>query len=331
VTTRDTGTGILGFGGYVPERIMSNDDWAVLVDTSDEWITTRTGIKRRRFAADDESTLDLAEHAAGRALADAGLSAGDIDEIIVATDTPEVYTPDTASLLQSRLGARNVPTYDLGGSGCAGFVQGLDVARSRIHFEPKRVLVVGVELISRLISWKERETCVLFGDAAGAVVMGPGERQAGLLDVVAGTDGSKAGILTLTTGGTRHPFNEEALASGAHQHLEMNGREVFKEAVHRMSSAVFDVLSRIGRAVSDVALVIPHQANKRIIDAVGRKMGVDPSKVYVNIEEYGNTGSASVPLALWEARSTGAIKDGDLVVLTAFGAGFHWAAAALQF
>lgn len=325
------GTGILGFGGYVPEKIMTNDDWAKLVDTTDEWITSRTGIKRRRFAADDEATLDLAAFAAERALNDAGLDPGDLDEIVVATDTPELYTPDTAALLQDRLGCTSIPTYDLGGSGCAGFVQALDVARARIHFESKRVLVVGVELISRLISWKERETCVLFGDAAGAVIMGPGVSKALVLDVVSGTDGSKAGILTLSTGGTRHPFNAEALAAGAHTHLTMDGAEVFREAVRRMSAAVNDVVGRLGLSVSDVAMVIPHQANKRIIDAVRKRLGVSEDKVYVNIEEYGNTGSASVPLALWEAHETGKIKEGDLVVLTAFGAGFHWAAAALQF
>ena len=326
-----TVTGLLGFGGYVPERVMTNDDWAQLVDTTDEWITVRTGIKRRRFAADGESTLDLAAAAAERALVDAGMTADDVDEIIVATDTPEVYTPDTASLLQHRLGCRTIPTYDLGGSGCAGFVQAVDVARSRIHFEPKRIVVVGVELISRLISWSDRATCVLFGDAAGAVVMGPGSGEAVVLDVLTGTDGSKADILTLQTGGTRHPFTAEAAMAGAHQRLDMNGREVFREAVHRMSSTVDALLTRLGRSIDDVALVIPHQANKRIIDAVAQRAGVEPERVYVNVHEYGNTGSASVPFALWEARRNGAIAPGDLVVLTAFGAGFHWAAAALQF
>ena len=210
-------------------------------------------------------------------------------------------------------------------------MQALDIARARIHFEPKRVLVVGVELISRLMSWEDRATCVLFGDGAGAVVMGPGEPKAALLDVVSGTDGSKAGILTLSTGGTRHPFNAEALATGAHDHLTMDGAEVFREAVRRMSAAVVEVAERVGRTVDDIALVVPHQANKRIIDAVRRKLGVAESRVFVNIHEYGNTGSASVPLALWEAQESGAIGEGDLVVLTAFGAGFHWAAAALQF
>ncbi len=322
---------ILGFGGYAPAQVMTNDDWAKLVDTSDEWITTRTGIKRRHVAAPDETTLDMAAVAAERALADAGLTAADLDEIIVATDTPEVYTPDTASFLQHRLSAPEVPAYDLGGSGCAGFVQALDVARARIHLNPKRVLVVGVELITRLVSWKDRATAVLFGDGAGAVVLGPENGTARLLDVVAGTDGSKTDILTLPVGGSRYPFSAETAATGEHQHLIMHGGEVFKEAVRRMTQAVRDVLERVGRTAADVALVIPHQANKRIIDAVRKRLEVDEDQVYVNIQEYGNTGSASVPLALWEARRHGKIAEGDLVVLTAFGAGFHWAAAALQF
>lgn len=323
--------GILGFGGYAPAQVMTNDDWAQLVDTTDEWITTRTGIKRRHIAASDETTLDLAAVAAERALEDAGLSPSDIDEIIVATDTPEVYTPDTASFLQDRLGTPEVPAYDLGGSGCAGFVQAIDVARARIHLHPKRVLVVGVELITRLVSWKDRATAVLFGDAAGAVVMGPDDGKAKVLDVVSGTDGSKTEILTLLVGGTRYPFGPAVAETEEHQHLIMHGQEVFKEAVRRMTQAVRDVLERVGRTAADVALVIPHQANKRIIDAVRRRLEVDEDRVYVNIEEYGNTGSASVPLALWEAKEEGKIAEGDLVVLTAFGAGFHWAAAALQF
>ena len=322
---------ILGFGGYVPERVMTNDDWAQLIDTSDEWITQRTGIRERRVAAEDESTLDLAAVASERALEDAGLGPADIDEIILATDTPEVRLPDTASYLQHRMGIGEVPAFDLGGSGCAGFVQGLDVARAQIHFEPKRVLVVGVELITRLIDWTERSTAVLFGDAAGAVVLGPGEDTPRLLDVVAGTDGSQTEILTLSSGGTRYPFNQKALDNSEHNHLTMDGKEVFKNAVRRMSAAVEEVVERVGATLEDVALVIPHQANKRIIDAVTRKLGGTPEQVYINIDRYGNTGSASVPLALWEAKETGRINGGDLVVLTAFGAGFHWAAAAIQF
>lgn len=324
-------THILGFGGYVPERVVTNDDWARVLDTSDEWITQRTGIKRRRYAAPDESTMTLATEAAAVALKDADLTPDEIDEIVLATDTPEMMTPDTAALVQDRLGCRNIATYDLGGSGCAGFVQALDVARSRIIVDPKRILVIGVELISRMISQEDRSTAVLFGDGAGAVVMGPDRGRAEVLGVVSGTDGSAAEILTLAAGGTRNPFNADSLASGDYNRLVMDGRKIFVEAVRRMTEAASDVLDKIGRSVGDVKLVIPHQANLRIIDAVRKKLGVAEASVYVNIEEYGNTGSATVPLAMWEAVGKGRIKPGDLVILTAFGAGFHWAAAAVQF
>jgi 3-oxoacyl-[acyl-carrier-protein] synthase-3 len=321
---------IMGFGGYAPTRVVSNDDWAAMVDTTDEWITQRTGIKRRRFAADDESTMTLAVKAAESAMADAGVAADDIDEIILATDTPEMMTPDTAALVQHQLGCRNIPTYDLGGSGCAGFVQAIDVAGSRIAVTPKRILVIGVELISRMISMEDRATAVLFGDGAGAVVMGE-EGRAGLLGAVSGTDGGSAEILTLAAGGTRNPFNEKSLLNGDYNRLVMDGKRVFTEAVRRMSEASLDVLSRVGRSLSEVALVIPHQANLRIIEAVRKKLELDEDRVYVNVHEYGNTGSATVPFALWEAVETGRISEGDLVVLTAFGAGFHWAAAAVEF
>jgi 3-oxoacyl-[acyl-carrier-protein] synthase-3 len=321
----------LGFGGYVPERIMTNDDWSQLLDTSDEWITQRTGIKRRRVAADDESTLTLAADASTVALKDAHLIPGDIDEIIVATDTPEMYTPDTAALLQDRLGCRNVPTYDLGGSGCAGFIQALDVARSRIAFEPKKILVVGVELITRMVDWKDRATAILFGDGAGAVILGPDGGRAKLMEVVSGTEGGFAEILTLASGGTRNPFNAKTLESGEYNRVVMDGRKVFTEAVRRMSQASIEVLEKVGKTAADVALVIPHQANLRIIEAVRKKLGLAEERVYVNVDEYGNTGSATVPFALYEAWNNKRIREGDLVVLTAFGAGFHWAAAAVQF
>jgi 3-oxoacyl-[acyl-carrier-protein] synthase III len=321
----------MGFGGYVPERVVTNADWALMVDTSDEWITQRTGIKQRRFAAEDETTMTLAAKAAQAAIEDAALTVGDIDEIIVATDTPEMMTPDTAALVQHYLNFRNVPTYDLGGSGCAGFVQALDVAKSRIATAPKRILVIGVELISRMISPKDRATAVLFGDGAGAVVLGPEKAKAHVLDIVSGTDGGFAEILTLAAGGTRNPFNEASLLSGDYNRLVMDGRRVFIEAVRRMTEAATEVLERIGRAKEEIALVIPHQANLRIIDAVRKKLGLDEDRIYINVHEYGNTGSATVPFAMFEAVSTNRIKKDDLVVLTAFGAGFHWAAAAIQF
>jgi len=324
--------GILGFGRYLPERVMTNAEWAELVDTSDEWIVQRTGINTRRFAHPDQTTVDLAAEAAKKAMQDAGLGPDDLDEVILATDTREVATPDTAAFLQERLGLREVPAYDLGGSGCAGFIQGLDIARARIALDPKRVLVVGVELITKLIDMRARETAVLFGDGAGAVVVGPGGTgRAEIVDALTGTDGSRADILTLEVGGTRAPFNEQALASGAHKYLHMDGRLVFTEAVRRMSASILTLLERLGRTPDELALVIPHQANLRIIEAIRRRLEIGRDKVYVNVDRYGNTGSATVPIALSEAVSDGTIREGDLVILVAFGAGFHWGGAALQF
>lgn len=324
---------VFGFGAYVPERVVDNLEWETRLDTSDEWITQRTGIKRRRFAAEDETTLTMSSQASRRAIADAGMSVSDIDEIIVATDTPEAKTPDTAAYLQEELGCREVPGYDLGGSGCAGFIQALDVARARIAFHSKNVLVVGVELITRLIDMTDRNTAVLFGDGAGALVMGPAGRagKASMVEALSGTDGSKTGILNVLAGGTRRPFNRDLLESGEHLRLVMNGQEVFRNAVARMSATVKELLQRMGKTAEDVALVIPHQANRRIIDAVRKNLGIGRDNVFVNIQEYGNTGSASVPLALCEAHASGRIRRGDLVMLTAFGAGLHWAGAALQF
>jgi 3-oxoacyl-[acyl-carrier-protein] synthase-3 len=326
-----TRIGILGLGAYVPDRIMTNDEWTQFVDTSDEWITSRTGIKRRRLAAEGETTADLAAAAAESALADAGLGVERIDEIIVASDTPEVYTPDTASFVQHRLGAREIPGYDLAGSGCAGFVLALDIARSRVGNEDRHILVIGVELLTRLMSWRDRNTCVLFGDAAGAAIVGKGAHAAEILAASAGTDGSRGDILIAEVGGTRSPFNEERARQGLHQWIEMKGREVFKEATTRMSAAANEVLVRAGVDIEDIALVVPHQANLRIIQQTGKMLGIPEDRVFVNVQEYGNTGSASVPLALWEARQQGRIAPGDLVLLTSFGAGFHWASMLLRF
>lgn len=328
---RQPRVGLLGLGAYTPERVMTNEEWSRHVDTTDEWIVERTGIHRRRIAAEDETTVDLAEKAALAALADAGLGPEDVDELIVATDTPEVYVPDTSSILQDRLGLRHVPTYDLGGSGCAGFVQALDVARSRVLTGKARVLVVGVELLTRLMSWTDRNTCVLFGDASGAAVVGKVTGGGGILGVVAGTDGSRAGILGLEVGGTRKPFTLERAQRDEHHAVVMNGREVFKEAVHHMSDAAREVLALAGRRLEEVGLVVPHQANLRIIQAVAKALDVPFEKVFVNVQDYGNTGSASIPLALVQARAAGRVPAGSLVLLTTFGAGFHWAAALLQF
>ncbi|UCC71367.1 MAG: ketoacyl-ACP synthase III, partial [Gemmatimonadota bacterium] len=253
------------------------------------------------------------------------------DEIIVASDTPEVYTPDTASFVQHRLGAAEIPAYDLSGSACAGFVLGLDIARSRVRDVDRRVLVIGVEVLTRVMSWQDRNTCVLFGDAAGAAVVGADADAVEILAATAGTDGSRGDILTAQIGGTRAPFNLERARELERRWIVMKGREVFKEATTRMCAAAKAVLAQANLDVEDVALIIPHQANLRILQATGRALGVPAEKVYVNLHEYGNTGSASIPLALWEAREQGRIAAGDLVLLTSFGAGFHWAAMLLRF
>jgi len=239
-----------------------------------------------------------------------------------------------------------VPAYDLAGSGCAGFLQAVDVAFSRARETPRRVLVVAVELLSRLMNWQDRATCVLFGDAAGAAVVGPapggveggvegggprGGRVIEKLAAVAGTDGRHTGILTLETGGTRRPFSLEAAQQGLHKDIVMDGRAVFREAVTRMTAASREVLRRAGVAVADLALVVPHQANARILKAVAQQLDLPADKLFSNVEDYGNTGSASVPLALVQAREEGRIREGDLVLLTAFGAGFHWGAMLLRF
>lgn len=327
----NTCASLLGLGAYLPERVMTNEEWTEYVDTSDEWITSRTGIKRRRIAAAGESTVDMAAAAALSALSQAGLQPKDINEIIVATDTPEVYLPDTAAFIQHRLGAREIPAYDLASSGCAGFIQALDIARARVHFGISPILVIGVELLSRLISWRDRDTCVLFGDAAGAIIVGRGNGIAEIRGVVTGTDGSRTGLLTMEVGGSRHPFSLEAAQQGRHQHVNMDGRQLFKEAVRRMSESARQVLVEGGFTVHDVALIIPHQANLRIIQAVAKTLGVPLDKFVINIQEYGNTGSASIPLALWEANRDQRMSADDLVLLTSFGAGFHWAAALLKF
>jgi len=328
--------GIAGLGAYLPERVMENAEWADYVDTSDEWIRSRTGIERRRIAGEDETTATLAVAAARQALDDAGVTVAEIDEIVVATDTPEVYIPDTAAFVQTMLGAGEIPAYDLAGSGCAGWLQALDIARSRVLGGKPRVLVIGVELLTRLMSWNDRSTAVLFGDGAGAAVvseLGRDEQGGELIATVAGTDGSRWDILCLETGGSRRPFLGETDRDGGdfHEGIYMNGREVFREAVGRMSAASQQVLANAGKTIDDVALVVPHQANLRIITAVGKALGVPTEKVFVNVQEYGNTGSASVPIALTEARAAGRITPGDLVLMTSFGAGFHWAASLLRF
>ncbi|RMH01625.1 MAG: beta-ketoacyl-ACP synthase III [Planctomycetota bacterium] len=326
------GAAILGLGACLPERVMENEEWTRWVDTSDQWIRERTGIERRRICGPDESSADLAEAAARAALADADCPIEEIDEIVVATDTPEADCPDTAAFLQHRLGARPVPTFDLAGSGCAGFLQALDLCCSRLATGRRRVLLIGVEAISRQMDWTCRDTCVLFGDAAAAVVLGrPQPNRPEVLAVTAGTDGSRAPILGRMIGGNRIPFSAEVLKQEHWSAVVMKGREVFKEAVTRMAEAGRAALELAGLSLDQVDLFVPHQANLRIIEATGKALGLPLDRVFVNVQEYGNTGSASVPLALWEARQAGRIPPGGIVLMTAFGAGFHWAGAVARF
>jgi 3-oxoacyl-[acyl-carrier-protein] synthase III len=330
-STNRSAVRLLGLGVYLPERVMANDEWSQYVDTTDEWITTRTGIKRRHVAAPHETTATLAVAAARDALARLEMFPEDIDEIIVVTDTPEVCIPDTAPFVQYQLGAREVPSYTLSGSGCAGFLQALEIASSRVSSGVGRVLIVGAELLTRLVSWQDRNTCVLFGDAAAAAVIGQGAAGAEILAIVAGTDGSQTGILTMEVGGTRHPFTLEAARQGKHQHVTMNGKQLFRHAIARMSEAAVQVLAKAQATLQDVSLVIPHQANLRIVEGVANALHLPLRKFFIDVQDYGNTGSASVPLALWDAQKQGKIAPGNLVLTTSFGAGLHWAAALLRF
>lgn len=329
--TAPPAVGLLGVGIYLPEREMSNEEWSAYVDTSDAWIRERTGIVTRRIAAPEETTVDLAVAAARSALEKCSLDPGDLAEIVVATDTPEVYVPSTACFVQHRLGAPEIPCYDLSGSGCAGFLQALDIARARVLLGRDPVLVIGVELLTRILSWHDRNTAVLFGDGAGAVLVTARSPAAEVLAADSGTDGSQTSSLGIEVGGTRRPFTlEEAL--GDHQkQAVMHGRQVFREAVKRMAGVSQRVLDLAAVKVEDLALLIPHQANARIVDAVGRSLGVAPEKVLLNVDAYGNMGSASIPVALWEAESSGCITAGDLVLLASFGAGFQWGAMLLRY
>ena len=310
---------------------MTNEDWSRYVDTSDEWITARTGIKRRHIAAANETTADMAVKAACNALANASLTAATITEIIVATDTPEMYIPDTASFVQHRLGTREIPAYDISGGGCAGFLQALDVARSRVMSDGGVVLVIGVQLLLRLIDWTDRTTCVLFGDAAGAALVGSSSGTAKILGIASGTDGSHFDLIGLPVGGTRTPFTLERAQQNLHRRVSFEGRTVFKQAVRRMTQAAHNVLQKTGHTLDEISLIVPHQANLRIIESVAKNLGLPMERFFVHIEQYGNTGPASLPLGLSCALAEGRIHDGDLVLLTTFGAGLHWSAGLLQF
>ncbi|MCR4420784.1 MAG: beta-ketoacyl-ACP synthase III [Clostridia bacterium] len=321
--------GVLGTGSYLPEEIITNQDLERIVDTSDAWIRERTGIRERRRAAEREATSDLCLEAARRALADAGVPAEEIDLIMVATVTPDMAFPATGCLVQDQLGAARAWAFDLE-AGCSGFLYGLALGSQLIATGYSRyILLIGAETFSRIINWTDRNTCVLFGDGAGAVVMGPVPQGRGVLASRMAADGSGGKLLFQPAGGSRLPASEETVKERLHT-IHMRGPEVFRFAVRCMEEVSLDVLHRCGLEPQDLDLFVPHQANWRIIDATRRRLGLPEDKVVVNLDRYGNMSSASIPVALDEARQQGRLREGDLVLLASFGAGFTWGAALLR-
>ena len=320
---------ITGWGYYVPRRVLTNADLERMVGTTDEWIVERTGIRERRIIADDETTSTMATEASRSALVRAGVSGTDVDAIIVGTTTPDYLLPTAAALVQERLGAERAAICDLGAA-CARFIYGLAMARGLIAAgSAQRVLVIGAETISRYIDWTDRATCVLFGDGAGAVVVEASDEPVGVVSTVLRGDGSKRDLLTVLGGGSKHPPSEESVRARMH-YVRMRGNEVFKVAVPSMAAAASEAIAKAGLRLEDIDLLVPHQANLRIIDAVGRRLGIDPAKVYVNIQRYGNTSAASIPIALCEAVSEGRVREGDRLLFVAFGGGMTWGAAVVR-
>jgi 3-oxoacyl-[acyl-carrier-protein] synthase III len=320
---------ITGVGSYVPAKILTNADLEKMVDTSDEWITTRTGIKERRLAAKNEFTSDLAVKAAQRAMKMAGVTAEQIDLIIVATITPDMPFPSTACLVQQKIGARRVAAFDLEAA-CSGFIYGLEIGQQFIMSRTyDTVLVIGAEKLSSIVNWQDRNTCVLFGDGAGAAILQNRLDSHGLLTAVMGADGGKSGLLFMPGGGSRCPATADSVAGKLH-YLQMEGRETFKNAVQAMCTAAQEALRRCELDISKIKCIIPHQANRRIIDAVGERLGAAPGQLFVNVNRYGNTSAASVAIALDEAVTSGKIRRGDLLLLIVFGAGLTWGAAVIE-
>lgn len=324
-------TVILGTGSYAPDRVLTNDELSHMVDTSDAWIRTRSGIRERRIAAPGESTSDMGVRAAQRALDDAGLTAADIDLLVVATITPDMPMPAAACLIQHKLG---LPTtcacFDLNAA-CSGFVYALDTACAMIASDRyKKALVIGAEKLSAVVDWQDRTTCVLFGDGAGAAVVGMSPTpNLGLIGTRLGSFGDGAELLCIPRGGSSAPSTPESIAARDHC-IRMKGKEVFKLAVRAMDEAARDILEQHGVRADQISLVIPHQANLRIIEAISQYLELPMERFFVNVDRYGNTSAASIPIALDEARRAGRIKPGDLTLLVAFGAGLTYGSALLR-
>jgi len=320
---------ITGVGSYVPERILTNADLEKMVETSDEWITTRTGIKERHIAAANEFTSDLATQAARRAMAMAGVTAEQIDLIIVASITPDMPFPNTACLVQQKLGTRRIPAFDIEAA-CSGFIYALEVGSQFVASRTyETVLVIGAEKLSAITNWTDRNTCVLFGDGAGAAVLQHRPGSNGLLTTVLGADGAKAGLLSMPGGGSACPATTSTVADGLH-FLRMDGKETFKNAVQAMCGAANEALQRCDLTAAEIKCIIPHQANRRIVDAVADRLGATSAQLFINLHKYGNTSAASVAIALDEAVREGRVQHGDFILMVAFGAGLTWGAAIIE-
>jgi len=324
-------TVILGTGSYAPKRVLTNEDLSRMVDTSDEWIRARSGIRERRIAAADEATSDLAFHAAQRALKDAGVAPADIDLVVVATVTPDYPMPSTACILQHKLG---IPTtaacFDLNAA-CSGFIYGLDTACALLACgRYKKALLIGAEKLSSIVDWRDRGTCLLFGDGAGAAVLGVSDKPGiGLIGTRLGSLGEDTDLLLIPGGGSRAPITADSFKKGDH-FIKMKGKEVFKLAVRVMEEAARDILEQHHLEANQIGLVIPHQANLRIIDAIAQYLELPIERFFVNVDRYGNTSSASIPIALDEARQAGRIRRGDVTLLVAFGAGLTYGSALIR-
>jgi 3-oxoacyl-[acyl-carrier-protein] synthase-3 len=320
---------ITGWGLAVPNQVLSNADLERMVATSDEWIVTRTGIRERRIAEPGQSTSTLAAEAGQKALIQAGLSPDQIDLVILATCTPDRPFPATACTVQAKLGINRAAAFDVVAA-CSGFVYGLNVATSMIRAgAAKNILFIAADLFTHYINWQDRNTCILFGDGAGAVVLQPSEQPAGMLSCVMGSSGEHEDLMAVDAGGTRLPVTAELLEEGR-QYVYMEGREIFKLAVRGMGESSQQALAAAQVALDDIALVVPHQANLRIIDALAKRLNVLPERIMTNIDRYGNTSAASVPIALVEAVQQGRVRDGDYLLLTAFGGGLTWASAVVR-
>lgn len=320
---------IIGWGKYLPKKVLTNHDIAQRVDTDDEWIVARTGIRERRIAAEDESTATLALEAARAALETADLNPADLDLIIVASASPEHIFPATACLVQDALGATEAGAFDLSAA-CSGWIYGVSLAAQAIETGSiDHALVIGAETLSRITNWDDRTTCILFGDGAGAVVLGPSDRPGGVLSFVLGADGSGGETLSVPAGGSRMPASPETVSRGLHT-IHMDGRKVFRFATRVMRQASIDAVEKAGLTMEDIALLIPHQANSRIIETAARGLKLPLEQVVVNLDRYGNTSSASVPIALCEAVEAGRVQPDDYLVFVGFGAGLTWAAAVVQ-